>query len=86
MKKTTRITMETERVLTLRCGSLGRMWCEHCSAEVETISLEAIASLPGIPPKIQQWIDSGALHCAGTEPGPVRPCQKSLFRLLGSVR
>lgn len=83
MKKTTRITIETERVLMLRCGSLGRMWCEQCVAEVETISLEALASLTEGPARNQQWIDSGALHRIAGEQGPVRVCQKSLLRLLG---
>jgi hypothetical protein len=59
------------------------MWCEQCAAEVETVSLEALARLTAGPAKNQQWIDSGALHCVAGEQGPVRVCQKSLLRLLG---
>ncbi len=84
MKKTTRITIETEHVLTLRRGSLGRLWCERCASDVEMIPLEALGNLvAGGPPKIQQWIDRGALHCSAPEQSPVRVCQNSLLRLLG---
>jgi hypothetical protein len=84
MKKTTRITIETERVLTLTCGGLGRMWCERCASEAGVIPLEILGSLvAGGPPKIHEWIESSALHCFAPDQGPVRVCHNSLLRVLG---
>jgi hypothetical protein len=85
MKKTTRITIETERVLTLRCGSLERIWCEPCAAETEIVTLEALSNLvPEGPEKIQQWLDKGELHWSQSPQGSVRICVRSLVHLLGA--
>jgi hypothetical protein len=83
MKKTTRITIETERVLTLRCGRPGRIWCEPCAAETEIVALETLGNfLTKGPEKIQQWLDQGELHWSQPPQGPVRICMRSLMRLL----
>ena len=85
MKKTTRITIETERVLTLRRGSLERIWCEKCGAETEIVTLEAIGNLaPEGPERIQQWLGKRELHCSQSPQGSVRICLRSLVRLLGT--
>lgn len=85
MKKTTRITIETERVLTLRCGSVGRMWCEQCAAETEFVGLDALSNtVPEAPSTLQQWLDEGTLHCFQSPQGPVRICMRSLLHMLGN--
>jgi len=85
MKKTTRITIETERVLTLRCGGLGRFWCEQCAAETELVTLDALENLAAEgTERIQQWLDQGKLHWSQSPQGSVRICLHSLVRLLGA--
>jgi|HubBroStandDraft_5_1064220.scaffolds.fasta_scaffold116747_2 hypothetical protein len=85
MKKTTRVTIETERVLILRCGSPGRIWCEQCAAETETVTLTALGNLaPEETEKIQQWLDKGELHWSQSPQGSVRICVRSLGRLLAA--
>jgi hypothetical protein len=85
MKKTTRITIETERVLTLRGGRQGRIWCERCGAESEIVTLEALGNLvPEGSEKIQQWLDKGELHWSESPQGLVRICLRSLLRLLAA--
>jgi hypothetical protein len=85
MKKTTRITIETERVLTLRGGGLGPFWCERCAAETEIVALEALGNLaPEEPEKIQQWLDKGELHWSQSPQASVRVCLRSLMRLLAA--
>ena len=85
MKKATRITIETERVLTLRCGSLRRLWCEQCGSETEIVTPEALGDLaPEGPEKIRQWLDKGELHWSQSPQGSVRICMRSLMRLLAA--
>lgn len=85
MTKTTRITIETERVLTLRCGTVGRIWCETCGAETDIVTLEALGNLaPQERERIQQWLDKRELHWSQPPQGSVRICVRSLVRLLGT--
>jgi hypothetical protein len=82
-KKTTRVTIETERTLIVRRGSLGRAWCETCARETEMVSPYALGRLvTGGEQQIQQWIDSGDLHTSAPVSGSVRLCLNSLLRLL----
>jgi len=37
MKKTVRITIETERHLVIRHATSARVWCESCASEVEMV-------------------------------------------------
>jgi hypothetical protein len=84
-KKTTRITIETERVLTVRCGSWGHIWCEQCAADTEIVTLEAVGKFTTTgPAQVQQWLDQGELHWSQSPQGSVRICVRSLMRLLGT--
>lgn len=85
MKKTTKITIETERVLTLRCGNLGPAWCEACGAETESVALEALGNLAlDGSEKIQQWLDKGELHWFRSPQGSLRICLRSLVHSLAA--
>jgi hypothetical protein len=85
MTKTTRITIETERVSTLRCGSFGRIWCERCGVETEIVTLEALGNFaPEGVEKIQRWLERGELHWSQSPQGSVRICLRSFVGLLAA--
>jgi hypothetical protein len=81
-KKTTRITIENERVsITRWSGSLPRNWCQSCGAEVEMLSLEQASSLAQVLP---HWIlaDSEAkgIHATEASDGSMQICLPSLLK------
>jgi len=83
VKKTTRFTIETDRTLIVRRGSLGRAWCEACARETEMVSLDVLERLAGGGQRqIRQWIDDGDLHVSAPQSGLARVCLCSLLRLL----
>lgn len=71
-KKTTRITVERDRVWILRLrGTLQRAWCESCNAMVEVVSVEQACAITGATSEeVRDWTRSRKLHLAqGPEQG-----------------
>jgi hypothetical protein len=59
--KRTRITIETEQVLTIQRSSSKRRWCPQCSREVVMVRFAEAATLAGVPVAVLR-------ECARTEP------------------
>jgi hypothetical protein len=86
-KRTTRITVETERVLIVRGANPVRAWCTRCAAEVDMVLLEAAGVLAQVDHStIQQWLDAEELHSAQMRDGSARICLDSLLRSAGRAR
>lgn len=78
-KKTTRITIETERLLVIHRGAAVRVWCEQCASEVDMVPLESAAELAQVDVEtIQHLLDNEKLHWSQVG-GPVRVCLNSLL-------
>jgi hypothetical protein len=83
-KKTTRITIERDRVWIIRqCGSLTRIWCESCAAEVEFISAEQASALTGrTADELKHFALAARLHTASAGGETMRICLRSLLEAL----
>jgi hypothetical protein len=79
-KKTTRITIETERLLIIRHGASVREWCKQCATEVDMVPLESAAALGQVAAgTIQRLLDNEKLHLSKSCE-PVRICLNSLLK------
>jgi len=80
-KRTTRITVERDRVWIIRqCGSLPRTWCENCAAETEFVSVEQAIALTGrTADEIQHSLLMAKLHTASCGGNAIRICLRSLL-------
>jgi|SRR5581483_4228964 hypothetical protein len=59
--KTTRITVESETITTIRRFGADRSWCPVCAAEVAVVAIEGLAGI--LPDDVaQSWIARGELH------------------------
>ena len=80
MKKTVRITIETERHLVIRHATSARVWCESCASEVEMVPYESAAELAQVDVKtIQHLLDHEKLHLSQPS-GRVLVCLNSLLK------
>jgi len=80
-KRTTRITIETERTLILRGANSARAWCTRCSAEVDTVVLETASVLAQVDHlTIQRWLETEELHAAQMKDRSARICLDSLLK------
>jgi hypothetical protein len=58
-----------------------RVWCTRCSAEVDTVVLEAAGVLAQVDHvTIQRWLETEQLHAAQMRDGSARICLDSLLR------
>ena len=81
-KRTTRITIESERVsITRWSGVLPRNWCQSCGAEVEMLSLEQASGLAQVlPHRILAESEAKRLHSTEAPDGSVQICLSSLLK------
>ena len=81
-KKTTRITIESERVsITRWSGSLPRHWCQSCGAEVEVLSLEQASGLAQVlPHRILAGSEAKGIHATEASDGSMKICLPSLLK------
>ena len=81
-KKTTRITIESERVsITRWSGSLPRSWCQSCGAEVEMLSLEQASGLARVlPHRILADSELKGVHATEASDGSMQICLPSLLK------
>jgi hypothetical protein len=80
MAKQTKITIETDSLLILRCRNSRRAWCPRCAIEVEMIALENVGVISNLePPALQAWFDSGDLHCLRATDGSTLICLNALL-------
>jgi hypothetical protein len=66
--KRTEITVETERILTIRRRRSTRVWCSQCGFEVETMGQEEAAAFTGMSG--QALRDSARAHNWHLSEGP----------------
>ena len=80
-KRTIRITVERDRVWIIRqCGSLARIWCESCGAEVEFVSMEQAIALTGrTADEICHFVFVDKLHTSAVGGKAMRICLRSLL-------
>jgi hypothetical protein len=81
-KRTTRITIESERVsITRWSGVLPHSWCQSCGAEVEMLSLEQASGVAQVLPDriLAEW-ETKRLHATEAPDGSMQICLPSLLR------
>jgi hypothetical protein len=78
--KTTRITVETERILIVGRTESVTGWCSACGRQQELILVDSTALMePALAVQIQKWRHSGRLHLWQQEDGFTRICLASLL-------
>ena len=86
MKRTTRITIETEQVLIIRGANSSRAWCMRCGAEVDTVAMSAEGVLAETDrDTLQRWVETDQLHLSRAPDQSVRVCLRSLLKLAGRL-
>ena len=79
MAKQMTITIETDSLLILRGRSTSHAWCPFCGANVEMIAFQNIGTISSDGKALDDWLKSGALHCAERADGSVVICLNSLL-------
>ena len=78
--KTTRITVETERILFAHRAEQEVAWCPLCNRQGEFILIDIAAFMePALAVQIQEWRETGRLHLWHQENGLTRICLVSLL-------
>ncbi|HEX8843966.1 MAG TPA: hypothetical protein VF791_04955 [Pyrinomonadaceae bacterium] len=79
-KKRIEITVETERVLVIKCrGSNPVLWCEGCAKEVAMLTVDEAAIAARVSSRlIFQLAEAGRLHFVETPEGRLYICPDSL--------
>jgi hypothetical protein len=80
VKKTTRITVETKRVVIVSGGrGFTLQWCASCEREVKMLVPEYAAMLANIRTRlIYRWVETGRLHFTEGLDGQLLVCINSL--------
>lgn len=80
MKKKTKLTIETERVLVIRRGSVGRRAaCGACGEVVGLLTADEAAALLRVSPRaIYRQVEGGRVHFTETPDGALLICLNSL--------
>ena len=82
--KTTRITVETERLIVVRRAKATLAWCPDCRAEVDVITLDHDSFIePATAAQIDAWQSTGKLHLWQPAHGLARICVTSLLQCVG---
>lgn len=80
MRRTTRITLETDWLLVVRGAKATLAWCPDCAAEVDVLTLTAAAHGQSAEP--ERWMNAEKLHLSHTAEGALQICVDSLLRCL----
>jgi len=80
VKRTTRITIETEQLLVIRRRSSVRAWCEQCAAEVDLVPIEDAAELAQVDVGTIQHLLNGERFHWSQSGGLVRICLNLLLK------
>ena len=82
-KNTTRITIETERVLVINRTRNPASWCPSCGARVQRLTVDEAAAITRVDSlTVYRWVEAGAIHHAETEGGVPLLCAVSLKDLV----
>lgn len=83
LKRGTRITIETERTLTIRRTRSSRAWCEECQREVDFVQLQQRQQLLRESRETAGGLPMAKLHLAEQGDGSVLICLESLMKWPG---
>ena len=82
VKRTIRITIETEQLLVIGRTKRVRIWCEQCGAEVEVVPIEGAAELAQVDVgTMQRWLNGEQFHWSHSGDS-VAICLNSLIKSL----
>lgn len=82
IRRRTRITVETERVLIVRRRGIEQQgWCEGCGEQVSLVTPEPAATVTGVSVRtICRMVESNKLHFSETPNGALLICLNSCSR------
>ena len=81
VRRTTRITVETDTFLVVRRAKAALAWCPDCSTEVDAITLTRDSiSDPATAAQVEAWLRTGNLHIWHSAEEAVQICVTSLLR------
>jgi hypothetical protein len=84
VRKTTRITVETETLVIVRHAKAAMSWCPGCRAEVDVVTLDSDSLIePATADQIREWLATGKLHLSQPANGPIQICVSSLLQCFG---
>ena len=84
MARSTRITIEANSLLIVRCSISSRSWCARCAEETEMIPLDSTDVLSNLlPHELEEWLNSDDLHRLQTPGRSELICLNSLLARLG---
>jgi hypothetical protein len=83
LKRTTRITVETRRVVVLSDGGGSTLQrCPTCDHEVRMLTPEHASAFANVRTRlVYQWVERGMVHFSETQDGSLLICVNSLPRL-----
>jgi hypothetical protein len=80
MTRQTKITIHTDSLLLLRGTNSVRARCPLCNGESEMVALENLHVVSNLErTSLEEWINSGELHCLQGESGAPLICLNSLL-------
>jgi hypothetical protein len=80
LKRTTRITVETRRVVVIGGGGPMWRWCTTCDHEVRMLTPEVASAVANVKTReIYQWVERGLVHFSEAADGLVLICTASLL-------
>ena len=82
MRKKTTVSVETERILTIRRRRLEiDGWCEGCGGRVKVVTPETASAITGLSVRaICRMVDAGSLHFFETPDGLLMLCSNALLQ------
>ena len=80
-KKTTEITVQTDRILVIRRRRPVRAWCRDCGCETDMLTLDEVASVTSSGPPLDEEVQR-SWHLAEAEDGTGLVCLDSFLKSL----
>jgi hypothetical protein len=80
VKRTTRITIETEQLVVIGRKKSVRVWCEQCAAEVDLVPIEGAAELARVDVGTIRHLLNGEQFHWSHSGGSVGICLNSLLK------
>ena len=78
-KTTTKITIETERLLVLSRRRSFESWCPSCGSVVQRLTVDEAAAVARVNSlTVYRWVEAGMVHFDETEAGVPLICAVSL--------
>ena len=86
-KTTTKITIETERLLVMSRRRNFGSWCPACVAFVQRLTIDEAAKVVHLDSlTVYRWVEAGTIHFAQTEAGVPLLCTVSLGNFVQAAK